>query len=768
MLNARTSRRVAQKRPCLSSRRVAQKRPGLLSVALAAALLIGTACSSGSSGTFVPGWVDVPMPDPGSDGSAVADGSSPVDGDAFTRPTPDGEGGDEPDVEVDVLHFEDVVPGTGEVGEKCKDGSDCRSSLCVSAYLGRVCSDFCVDQDCPVGWMCRLLQNPGQDPLLLCLPGLPNLCRPCSNDEECTELGTGNPGDRCVPFGPERGSFCGNRCESTDDCPSGFHCEEVLLLDSESRAMQCLPNLGRCECGPLATEVGATTRCVKVNDGHACDGLRRCTSEGLTECDAPEPELEVCNGKDDDCDGETDEELHESPCTRRNQHGGCAGTTVCIDGHGDCNAPEPGEDVCDGEDNDCDGETDKGFDDTDNDALADCVDEDDDDDGRADAHDNCQKTPNPDQQDLDQDGAGDACDPDDDNDEVPDEEDNCRIVFNPDQVDSDLDGRGNECDVDDDDDGDPDSLDCDITNPLVFHGAAEVCNGVDDNCEGGADEEGAAGCEDWLYDGDGDGYGGETVPEGVEPSRCLCEALAPHTALLPGDCNDHSADKSPGAAEKCNGVDDNCDGIIDPEGSEGAKTYYRDKDKDGYGRPSEFAVLCEPTGQFNVERGDDCNDDSPAVSPAAPEFCNGSDDNCDDNVDPEGSIGCTTFYNDGDDDGYGVVSDYRCLCLPDAPHDTTVVGDCCDTDPSVNPAQGGYFKTPNACGGWDYNCNNRVEQHWGSTGSCSALLTFCFIEAKGWAQPPPPCGVDGNWIKECDQKFGSCKEDTENKTQECH
>jgi hypothetical protein len=67
--------------------------------------------------------------------------------------------------------------------------------------------------------------------------------------------------------------------------------------------------------------------------------------------------------------------------------------------------------VCDGSDNDCDGQFDEGFSDIDVDGQADCVDPDDDNDGVPDTHDNCPLTANPTQSDSDQDGLGDACDP---------------------------------------------------------------------------------------------------------------------------------------------------------------------------------------------------------------------------------------------------------------------------------------------------------------------------------------------------------------------
>jgi len=82
-------------------------------------------------------------------------------------------------------------------------------------------------------------------------------------------------------------------------------------------------------------------------------------------------------------------------------------------------------DACDGKDNDCDGATDEGHPDTDGDAQADCVDTDDDADGVLDAADNCPLIVNGDQLDTDADGSGDVCDDDDDGDGTADADD-CR------------------------------------------------------------------------------------------------------------------------------------------------------------------------------------------------------------------------------------------------------------------------------------------------------------------------------------------------------
>jgi hypothetical protein len=215
-------------------------------------------------------------------------------------------------------------------------------------------------------------------------------------------------------------------------------------------------------------------------------------------------------------------------------------------------------------------------------------------------------------------------------------------------------------------DGFPACEECDDADRDVSPGAAEVCNGVDDDCDDEVDDD-PIDAEIWYADADGDGFGdaandfvGCDQPEGY--------------VVRSGDCDDGVDTVHPGADEVCDGVDQDCDGTADEDATD-AITWYADSDKDGYGDPLGGVLSCDQPSGYVADRSD-CDDTNRRVSPGADERCNGGDDDCDGDVD-EDAIDMELYAADADGDGFGDAGSWALAC-DGADNDD----DCDDTDPS--------------------------------------------------------------------------------------
>jgi len=222
-------------------------------------------------------------------------------------------------------------------------------------------------------------------------------------------------------------------------------------------------------------------------------------------------------------------------------------------------------------------------------------------------------------------------------------------------------------------------FDCDDTDPLIWPGAMERCDGRDQDCDGELDED-AADALTWYLDADGDGYGA-SGPTDVR----ACEEPDGYTSADPGleDCDDADAAHHPGADEYCDGDDDDCDGLTDEPDAVDASTFYADTDADGYGDPDAPSAACAlPIG--HSDNSDDCDDDASTTHPGADEVCDAADNDCDGEAD-EDAVDALPFYPDADSDGYGVSVGTAYACeAPDGYADEA--DDCDDSDALTNPA----------------------------------------------------------------------------------
>ena len=237
--------------------------------------------------------------------------------------------------------------------------------------------------------------------------------------------------------------------------------------------------------------------------------------------------------------------------------------------------------------------------------------------------------------------------------------------------------------------------DCNDAVAAINPGATEICDGIDNNCNGTIDE----GFPEITYfrDADGDGFGSPNVG-----TIAKCGAPAGFVANN-SDCNDAAAAINPAATELCDGIDNNCNGTIDEGFPE--ITYFRDADGDGFGSPNVGTIAkCGAPAGF-VTNNSDCNDAAAAINPAATELCDGIDNDCDGLIDEGVKI---TFYKDADNDGYSDGTTQQACTQPTgyklASALTATTGDCNDAVAAINPG------ATEICDGIDNNCNGQIDE----------------------------------------------------------
>ncbi len=218
--------------------------------------------------------------------------------------------------------------------------------------------------------------------------------------------------------------------------------------------------------------------------------------------------------------------------------------------------------------------------------------------------------------------------------------------------------------------------DCNDADAAINPNATEICDGVDNNCNG-VSEEGLI-FTTYYTDQDGDGFGGNGL------AISTCETTPPTGYSADNlDCNDTDAAIHPGAAEVCDAIDNDCNTLADD--GLAFTTWYGDADGDAYGSSAVSVTDCQaapPTG-YTGSSGD-CDDANPAIHPAAIEVCDGVDNNCN-NVAEEG-LTFFTYFQDSDGDTYGNqnASFEACETAPPVGY-VTNNGDCDDTNAANNP-----------------------------------------------------------------------------------
>ena len=233
------------------------------------------------------------------------------------------------------------------------------------------------------------------------------------------------------------------------------------------------------------------------------------------------------------------------------------------------------------------------------------------------------------------------------------------------------------------------ATDCDDTHTEVWPGAIEVCDSLDNDCNGEIDDSVMS---TWYTDADADGFG--------DPATAVDQCDGESGLVADGtDCDDTTANRHPDNPEVCDEVDNDCDDTVD-EGV--TSVYYADADGDGFGDEDDTVDACGTSAGY-VEDSSDCDDTVAAVNPDATELCNEVDDDCDGDVDEDDALDATTWYADADNDHYGDEAATSVSC--DQPYryvaDDT---DCDDGDPWVYPGSTEY------CDGEDDDCDGTVDE----------------------------------------------------------
>ncbi len=510
-----------------------------------------------------------------------------------------------------------------------------------------------------------------------------------------------------------------------------------------------------------------------------------------TDCDDGDPTVhpgasEACDGADNDCDGEVDEDAVDAATYYADVDSDgfgdpSAATSACaqpsgyVDDDSDCDDDDPAinpaaDEICDDQDNDCDGLEDQDdgdlvdaatwYQDADDDGWGDdatttracdppsgfvdqggdCDDDDpafhpgaDEDDCTDPADYNCDGSTG--YADADADGYPACEDCDDGSASVhPDADEYCDGLDNDcdGTVDNDaVDARTWYNDGDGDGRGDPttgvaactqpsgtvaDGSDCDDSDDGIWPGAPELCDGLDNDCDGTVDEPDAVDATTWYIDYDADGYGSAAYTQDActQPSGWVSDAT---------DCDDSNAAANPGAAEICDGADNDCDGQIDEDSADDAVTWYIDYDGDGYGSDAYTTAACsQPSGW--VDNTDDCDDTSGADYPGADEYCDGVDNDCDGDVDEAGAIDTSIFYQDADGDGYGDPLTTTAACTGGSGW----VADATDCD-DRNP--GAYPGADELCDGVDTDCDGALDED----EALDAASWYADVDGDGYGDP---------------------------------
>ncbi|MCW5809207.1 MAG: hypothetical protein KIT31_43030, partial [Deltaproteobacteria bacterium] len=247
-------------------------------------------------------------------------------------------------------------PDAPTPGGPCGTTSECPTGqYCAQSPSGNLCTYRCdmgAANPCPPGWGCRVTSIDGEQ-VSVCLPPQFDLCTSCTDDSKCQN-------GACINYGGE--SSCLPACGGGElGCPPGFDC--AADPTGQHAGLFCVPQTGSCTCTSAADD-GMVRTCSTTNGFGTCLGLETCrpAQGGWVGCSAPTAAAEACDGTDNNCNGIIDEGFGGSACTNTNAFGSCPGTSLCTGAGGlICQGQVPKAELCNGLDDNCDGNIDEIF-----------------------------------------------------------------------------------------------------------------------------------------------------------------------------------------------------------------------------------------------------------------------------------------------------------------------------------------------------------------------------------------------------------------------
>ncbi|MEL6348536.1 MAG: DUF4350 domain-containing protein [Myxococcota bacterium] len=259
--------------------------------------------------------------------------------------------------------------------------------------------------------------------------------------------------------------------------------------------------------------------------------------------------------------------------------------------------------------------------------------------------------------------------------------------------------------------------DCDDADNLAFPGAARNDSVSDCMADHDGDDYGDLNVASPVVAGtDCDDESNVTFPgaaEGDSLNDCMRDADGDDygdsdvaSPIVAGtDCNDGAADINISIDEICDEIDNNCNAVVDDDPIDGVISF-PDVDQDGFGATNARLNACSiPLGY--IQEGTDCDDTSALNYPDADEYCDDQDNNCNGYIDESDRVlDARVWYLDADGDGYG---DGRPLyTVEECDQPTNYVarpGDCDDSKSYVNP------DAPEYCNGNDENCDGVIDEN---------------------------------------------------------